>query len=233
MENKGSFYSGAFIMAGLIVLGLMLPLTAKVVRSFERTVAVKGLCEMEVKADKVIWPLVIKVAGDDLQSLYAQVNAKNKILAAFLADGGIRPEEISTTMTSSDKMTLEYNNDRANRYILTSIMTVCTDKVDEVLALQTRQSELLAKGVLLIQDDWNNKTIFSFEGLNDIKPGMIEKATANARASAEKFAQDSNSRLGKIKNATQGSFSITDRDANTPSIKTVRVVTSVSYYLSN
>ena len=233
MENKGIFYSGAFIMIGLIILGLMLPLTAKVIRSSERTVSVKGLCEMEVKADKVIWPLVVKVAGDDLQSLYSQANGKNNILKSFLAGGGISEDEISVTMTSSDKMTLEYNNDRANRYILTSVMTVCTDKVDEVIALQARQSELLAKGILLIQDDWNNKTSFSFEGLNDIKPDMIGQATANARATAEKFAKDSKSKLGKIKNASQGTFTITDRDANTPSIKTVRVVTSVSYYLSN
>ena len=62
---------------------------------------------------------------------------------------------------------------------------------------------------------------------------MIEEATRNAREAAEKFALDSGSELGKIKTATQGLFSINDRDQYTPYIKTVRVVTSVNYYLEN
>ena len=62
---------------------------------------------------------------------------------------------------------------------------------------------------------------------------MIEEATKNARAAAEKFAKDSDSSLGKIKTANQGTFTIGDRDSNTPYIKKVRVVTSVTYYLKN
>ena len=60
---------------------------------------------------------------------------------------------------------------------------------------------------------------------------MIEEATQNARASAEKFAKDSDSKLGKIKSANQGQFSISDRDANTPHIKTIRVVSTIDYLL--
>ena len=62
---------------------------------------------------------------------------------------------------------------------------------------------------------------------------MIEQATKNAREAAEKFAKDSESKLGKIKSAQQGLFSIEDRDSNTPYIKEVRVVTTVDYYLDN
>ena len=67
--------------------------------------------------------------------------------------------------------------------------------------------------------------------LNKIKPQMIEEATRNAREAAEKFAKDSESRLGKIKKASQGQFSISDRDPNTPYIKNVRVVTTIDYLL--
>jgi hypothetical protein len=62
---------------------------------------------------------------------------------------------------------------------------------------------------------------------------MIEEATKNARAAAEKFALDSGSRVGKIRSATQGLFSISDRDANSPELKNVRVVTTVEYYLKD
>ena len=50
---------------------------------------------------------------------------------------------------------------------------------------------------------------------------------------AEKFARDSDSRLGKIKSARQGQFTISDRDSSTPYIKNVRVVSTVEYYLSD
>ena len=62
---------------------------------------------------------------------------------------------------------------------------------------------------------------------------MIEEATKNAREAAEKFAKDSDSKLGKIKRANQGQFSIGNRDANTPYIKHVRVVTTIDYSLKN
>jgi len=62
---------------------------------------------------------------------------------------------------------------------------------------------------------------------------MVEEATRNARQVAEKFANDSHSKLGKIKRAIQGQFSIRNRDNNTPYIKKVRVVTTLEYYLSD
>ena len=102
-----------------------------------------------------------------------------------------------------------------------------------VLELMSKQSELLKKGIVTGGNKWENPVEFSYNGLNDIKPEMIEEATKNARETAEKFAKDSNSRLGKIKSANQGTFSISDRDSNTPHIKKVRVVTSITYYLED
>ena len=78
-----------------------------------------------------------------------------------------------------------------------------------------------------------NTVTYEFTGLNDIKPDMIEESTKNARATAEKFAKDSDSELGKIKKASQGQFSIEDRDANTPHIKRIRVVSTVEYYIED
>ena len=87
--------------------------------------------------------------------------------------------------------------------------------------------------MLFRSNAWDHQTEYSFNGLNDIKPAMIEEATVNAREAAEKFAKDSNSKLGKIRQASQGQFSISDRDINTPYIKNVRVVTNVVYYLND
>lgn len=233
--DKGKFYSGLFIMLGLIFLGLMFPRAVERYRSYDRTVNVKGLCEIEVKADKVIWPIVYKVMSNDIQSLYDQTDAGNAIIVDFLKSGGVSSGEISVSVPQiSDKLANEYgDNNRAFRYIATNVVTVCTEDVDKVLALMSEQSVLLKRGVVTVDNDWENPVEFKYEGLNDIKPQMIEDATRNAREVAEKFAKDSDSKLGKIKTANQGTFSIEARDSNTPYIKRVRVVTSVTYYLEN
>ena len=233
--DKGRLFSGLAIMVGLIILGGMFPKAVEKFRSYDRTVNVKGLCEKEVKADKVIWPIVYKVMSDNIQSIYSQTDAGNAVIVDFLVSGGIPQDEITVSVPQiSDKLANEYgDNNRAFRYIAKNVVTVYTSDVDKVLALMANQSELLKKGVVAAGNDWENPVEFKYEGLNEIKPEMIEEATQNAREAAEKFAKDSDSGLGKIKTATQGTFTIEDRDSNTPYIKRVRVVTSVTYYLDN
>ncbi len=232
--DKGKMFSGLFVMIGLVVLGLMIPKAVSEFRSYDRTVNVKGLCEREVKADKVIWPVVYKVMADDIQSIYDQTGRNNETIMSFLTKGGIDKAEITVSVPQiSDKYANEYgNNDRAYRYIATNIVTVYTDKVDTVLELMSSQSDLLKKGIVTESSNWEYPVEFKYEGLNDIKPSMVEEATRNARETAEKFAKDSDSRLGKIRTANQGTFTIENRDSNTPYIKKVRVVTSVTYYLT-
>ena len=233
--DKGKAFCGLAIMVGLVVLGSMIPKAVEKYRSYDRVVNVKGLCEKEVIADKVIWPLVYKVVSNDIQSIYDQTDANNALIMDFLTDGGISEKEITVSVPSvSDKLANEYgDNNRAFRYIAKNVITVCTDNVDAVLKLMSRQSELLKKGIVTSENSWENPVEFKYEGLNDIKPQMIEEATKNAREAAEKFAKDSDSSLGKIKNANQGTFTIENRDSNTPYIKRIRVVTSVTYYLNN
>ena len=87
----------------------------------------------------------------------------------------------------------------------------------------------MEQGIAINVNEWN--VTYNFTGLNDIKPQMIEEANKAARAAGEQFAKDSDSRLGKIKEASQCLFSIENRDQNTPYIKKVRAVTYVNYYL--
>ena len=157
------------------------------------------------------------------------------MVVAFLKENGIADSEISVNPAEVVDMDAERysNNNNQYRYISTSVITVTSTNVKLVRKLISEQTALLQKGVVVTGSDYRYNVNYEFTGLNDIKPGMIEEATKNARAAAEKFAKDSDSKLGKIKRANQGQFSIYDRDINTPYIKTVRVVTSIDYYLNN
>lgn len=226
--------NGLLVMLGLAIIGCMLPLSVVKWKSYDRTVSVKGLCEREVKADKAIWPVSFKVVGNELGSLNAEIDRNTASIVEFLKAGGIPDNEITVALPKvSDKFAQEYGgNERTFRYVASCTVTVCSSMVDEVLALMANQSALLKRGIVLTCD-WDCTPQFNFESLNEVKPGMIEEATKNAREVAEKFAKDSDSRLGKIKDASQGTFSIENRDSNTPYIKKVRIVTYVTYYLSN
>ena len=201
----------------------------------ERIVTVKGLAEMEVPANKVTWPLVYKEVGNDLGTLYDKIKTTNRTIINFLKNKGIAENEISVNAPEIIDMQAErYNtNPVPYRYNVTTVITVTSQQVDLIRSLISEQGELLKQGVAIIGGDYRYNIEYDFTGLNDIKPQMIEEATKNARESAMKFAKDSDSKLGKIIRANQGQFTIGNRDAHTPYIKHVRVVTTIDYSLKN
>ena len=119
------------------------------------------------------------------------------------------------------------------RYNITGTVTVTSEQVDLVRRLINNQGEIIKQGIAVSPDNWNNRTIYEYTELNSIKPDMIADATKNAREAANKFAADSGSKIGKIKTAQQGQFSIEDRDPYTPFIKKVRVVTYIDYFIED
>ena len=235
IKKSNGIYLGLAFILGMLILGGSLVLMIDNLKSYDRCVTVKGLCEKEVMADKVIWPIVYKQAGNELGELYNRVKDMNNVIVKFLKDAGVSNDEITTNAPSIlDTQTNLYGERKEYRYIVTAGVTVCSNQVELIVKLQTEQAKLYEKGIPVgMGENWSYPTTYSFTGLNEIKPAMIEEATINARQAAEKFAKDSNSKLGKIKNASQGQFSVSDRDSNTPYIKNVRVVTNVVYYLKD
>ena len=239
MEKSGkSVAAAAILAAGIVIAGWLLYRGVVHFKDSDRVVSVKGLSEKEVKADRVIWPLVYKLAGNDVASLYNTIENNNSKIVSFLVSNGIAEDEITVSPAEVVDMDAEryVSQGVKYRFNVTSVLTVSTDKVDLVVDLMSRQGDLLRQGIAVGSGDdylYRTQFLYTSQSLNEIKPVMIEEATRNARIAAEKFARDSESRLGKIKRANQGQFSISDRDANTPYIKTVRVVTSVDYLLKD
>lgn len=232
---KNRIIEAAIIAVGITLLGYMIRSGIDSFKERDRVVSVKGLAEMEVVADKVVWPLMYKDIGNDLLSLYNNIQTKNNTIVTFLKTNGITDEEISVSPPEIIDMEAERYSAQAPqyRYNATSVITVSSGDVEKVRRLISEQTELLKQGVAITGGDYRYNILYEFTGLNKIKPDMIETATKNAREAAEKFAVDSGSKLGKIRDASQGQFTISDRDANTPYIKNIRVVTTVNYYLKN
>lgn len=227
---------GGFIFAGLAALGLIAGNAALEVKAHERSVQVKGLAEREVPADIVIWPLSYQLASNDLNELYGSISEKNAIVTRFLTDKGLALADITTSApTVVDRYAQSWGNtaEIEYRYVATATVTLYSTDVETARRSMSNAIELGKNGIALTGEQYGNQVQFLFTGLNDLKPAMIEESTFNARVVAEKFAADSKSTLGKIKSATQGQFSISDRDSTTPHVKNVRVVSTVEYYLSD
>ncbi|WP_194441919.1 SIMPL domain-containing protein [Pseudoalteromonas simplex] len=223
------------LAVGLLGLGFILKSAALDVKGMERTVHVKGLAEMEVPADTVIWPLQFSDADNNLEKLVGRVEEKSDAVVAFLKLHGFSDEEISLGSQSIiDKQAREYGGENQQlRYIARNNVIVYSNDIEKVQNALGAVSQLAKQGIAIVQDNYETRIQYLFNGLNEIKPNMIQEATEKAREVAMKFAKDSQSKLGKIKTARQGQFSISDRDSNTPQLKKVRVVTSVEYYLSD
>lgn len=237
MESRANaVIVGVSLIVGLAALGSLLRGAANDFKQYERSVTVKGLSEREVPADIVIWPIVFTEADNDLGALYESTDRGKEVIGDFLVGRGIDADEISYSMPSiTDKSAQQYGGGpKAEfRYVAVQTVTVYSSRVQEVRKAMDELSELGKSGLALSSGDFQGRTQYLFTGLNEIKPEMIEEATAKAREVALKFATDSDSKLGKIKRASQGQFSIEPRDANNPHIKKVRVVSTITYYLSD
>ena len=221
-ETKHVAIFGISLILAAGLLGSQLAGAALDFKALDRTVTVKGLAERDVPANIAIWPISFQDASNDLGELYESLQAKTAIIREFLLQRGFDADEISVAPPS-------VNDLQARSYGV----TLYSDQVEAVRAAMAEALELGRRGVAVTGENYQAQPQFLFTELNDIKPEMIEQATRNAREAAEKFADDSGSELGKIRQAQQGLFSISDRDSTTPYIKRIRVVSTIEYTLSD
>ncbi|MBN1292574.1 MAG: SIMPL domain-containing protein [Candidatus Latescibacteria bacterium] len=234
MEKHG-FLTAAILGLSIAVAGISVGVGFYKGRAADRYVTVKGLAEREVDADLAIWPITFNVAGNDLSKIQDGIDSSREIITSFLMETGFKQENISysapkITDTQTER---QYGNAPQSpyRYVAQATVTTRTKDVQKIRKTMEDSGKLVGKGIVLAAESWQTPTEFIFTALNDIKPEMIEEATKDARKAAEKFAMDSGSKVGKIRNATQGYFAISDRDRNSPELKIVRVVTTIEYYL--
>jgi hypothetical protein len=168
------------------------------------------------------------------------MDAQARSVHAFFQRAGFRPDEVSDTDVS---VTREQPRDKDGHPVGPLRLTVKrsiqlrTTNVMRLRGAYAGQSELLREGVEVS----GTNVSYIYTKLNALKPQMIAEATQNARHSAEQFARDSGTSVGKIKTASQGYFSVGPRDGDacddcnasggTTPFQKVRVVTTVDYDL--
>jgi hypothetical protein len=237
MRDATRIVTALLLATGLAAAGWLAAQGMARLRTQDRFVTVKGSAERIVDADLVVWPLPHSVSGTDLADVQRRLDGNTATIRGFFTDAGFDAGEVAVSPPRlEDRWAYAYGENRApERYRYSTTVTLRTEKVPQALRALRRTGDLVARGVLIGGEGGEGAAgggpQFDYTRLNAIKPALIAEATANARRSAEQFANDSGARLAGIRTANQGVVAIEDRDAGSPHIKKVRVVTTVEYFL--
>ncbi len=240
MQNDNHRLLSSFIIAlGLTAAGFFPGYYYYQAKNNNNSVTVKGLAEMNVTADLAIWKLKFVTTGNNLVEAQQQISEQSAEINRFLQKQGFTPQEINIErIETNDLMASPYrsNDATASRFILSQTITVKSNNVELVSKSLPQTDSLIAKGIIF-DTSYNEPVSYIFTKLNDVKPKMLEQATINARTAAAEFAKSSQSRVGKIRRANQGVFSILPREQTANSFetqqieKTIRVVSTIEYWL--
>ncbi|HRO68102.1 MAG TPA: SIMPL domain-containing protein [Pseudobdellovibrionaceae bacterium] len=220
------------IAIGIVLAGFLVSRAIVTFKEMDRAVEVRGLAERIVDADQAAWTLRYSASSEQLADVNAKIQAIQDRVIEFVKQQGFSEEEIQKdVMNITDKTTQEYGDSKGPRFVARGGVMVGTKRVREVTTASQKTDELLKKGIVLS----SSNVSYYFTDLNAIKPAMLEEATKSAREAAQVFAQHADAKVGGIKRATQGLFSINspleDYDNSTSVKKKVRVVTQVVFYL--
>jgi hypothetical protein len=243
-KAKSKILAAALICLGLLMAGFFPGYYYYKTYKTNNSVVVKGLAEMEVKADMAVLELNLRTAGDNFDATQKTMNKNIDAVMEFLKARGFSADEIKLDIIKvSDKNAQTYygdNMDKRLRYVLSQKIVVRSGKVEAMEKAMNETRQLSLKGVGF--EEYGNNVRYIFTSFADVKPKMLEEAIKNARFAADEFAKASGAKIGRIRKASQGVFSIRAKDSSEGSQanqyqeeqsidKKIRVVSTVEYWL--
>jgi hypothetical protein len=227
----------AIFAVGLTSSGYVLGDGLRRAKMAERSVTVRGVSERNVTANLATWNVDFSHQGTELAPVQQSVDQQARSVRSFFERAGFKPDEIVDSDVGLSREHPREGEGGVDKLTVRRTIQLRTNDVLKARAAYTRQAELLRDGVELSSSNIN----YTFTKLNDVKPEMIAEANQNARRSAEQFARDSGTSVGRIKSASQGYFSVGARDGEdcedcsssggSSPFQKVRVVTTIDYDL--
>lgn len=246
MKKVELLFLGAMICIGLIVLGVCINKGLQSFSNKERVVTVKGLAEKNIEATKAEIIVTTNFSGSLAKDVIARVDNRVTALSNYFKEKGydFKTQELDLNDTKTD-YTYEWTDDNKrvkvpkDRYFAGKNIVISLSEVEKAETMANEiEIDLINKN---LSSDINIE--YAFPELNAIKPDLIAESTKNARITGEQFATDSQSKLGKIKTASQGQISIVGRyyndggdESNAPKepyLQKVRVISTIVFFLED
>jgi hypothetical protein len=244
-NNLQSIIIGVCILVGLLALAIGINKGLQSFSNKERVVTVRGLAEKEIKAISAGICISYSFSGDEPKSLLNRIDKQTDAITVYLKQKGYNDVKVSELGLYDSKTYYEYDwvdgkriQVKKDRYRASKSLSIVINEVEKAEATGNEINiELINKELTA-----DVSTSYNFPELNDIKPALIAESTKNARTAGEQFAKDSQSRLGKIKTASQGQISFAGRyyddyegtsTPTAPYIEKARVVSTIVFFLED
>lgn len=181
------------------------------------TVVVTGLGETEFESDLIVWSGVLTAEAAEAADGYRRIEQSKRKVSDYLAAKGIDAKQVVWNFVNVDKtyQTVysangNYAGQRFTGYSLRQEFSIESTDVDLVENVSREISALIAQGVSIEA----RQPDYYYTKLDDVKLSLIERASADARARAEKIAQNAGTGIGAVASARMGVFQITGANAN-------------------
>ncbi len=231
-KKKNERYLGTCILTGLIVSGLLVGNALEKFRSKNCSIRVKGIGERIVKADYGIWEIKFQGYGKtfpEARSLYQESLAK---ITHFLKNEGFKESEFYSSVPQVSIREAGIGQEKST--VVSGTVFVESKAVEKLKASSLKTSSLLDQNVFL---DWvyGPSVKYYLDDFDAMRPDLLEISMESAHKMAEKFAEHSKVKVGRIKDADQGNFSILPAKPNemeeSSLMKKVRVISHITYAL--
>ena len=181
------------------------------------TIVVTGLGETEFSSDLIVWDGELFYETQDVATGYAQLERNKQKVLEFITSRGVAEEQIVFKFVNVYKQSEpvynangNYAGQRFTGYRLSQGFTIESSEVDKVENISREISSLIAQGVSIEAcqpSDYYTK-------LDDVKLSLIERASADARARAEKIADNAGTAIGRVASARMGVLQINGANSN-------------------
>lgn len=182
----------------------------------ENTISVTGLGTKTFTSDLIAWSGNFSRNSFELKTAYDQLANDRKIIENYLISKGIPKKEIVFSAVDIRKQfnTTTDGNGNSNQvfagYELSQSVSIDSKDVAKIENLSRNITEIINLGIEFTSSQPN----YFYTKLADVKQQMIADATKDARARAEKIAENSGASLGNLKKATMGVIQITAPNSN-------------------
>jgi uncharacterized protein len=205
----GLFLLGAFLSVGIIIATLVIARTVERVKFQNQRIQVKGYAERTIASDIAVWSGQITTRSPELVTAYDNLQADLKKVLSYLQQQGVREEDVSIPSVIT---TIQYKRtdkgamtNIVEGYTLIQTVKITSPNIEQIADIANQVTVLIKQGIEF--DSFPPQ--YFYTKLDDMKIELLGEATKNAGMRAKQLAENSGSKVGALKYASQGVFQIT------------------------
>ncbi len=215
MKDK-SLISTIIIAVAIIVTGYLLGTNYKNRSQKPHTVEVTGLSEKNFTSDLIVWNGSFSKFNKDMKLASNELKKDVEKVRAFLKEQNVPENEILFSAVQINReYETTYDNDGNSKstftgYQLTQNVKIESKNIKLIEKVSRDVSGLIDEGV----EFYSETPMFYYTKLSDLKLQLIEEATKDGRARADKIAENSGGSIKRLMQGDMGVFQITARNSN-------------------